>query len=230
MEFKLNEFTRSLTRNETVTKQYHLPEWLSEAQKDVIVKLIMNANHSKLTVNSMKLGFKQAGCPHDVDEKSSKQLQNLVSRLNLKMPHHNKKQLEIADLVEYFQTLRGIPSASDSNKLHVIDEFTVKEGDVFIPMASFAMLQLPKLMKEDFIIIPKIILPIFTHIWQFILSLLSYFVCVVGVSSWALSRGNHYFLILKNGVVEQLVQLFRSRTLLSHRRSYKEKSLNNSIS
>ena len=44
----------------------------------------------------MKLGLKQAGCPHDVDERSSKQLQNLVSRLNLKMPHHNKKQLEIA--------------------------------------------------------------------------------------------------------------------------------------
>ena len=99
---------------------------------------------------------------------------------------------------------------------------------IFIPYRVFSRLMLWS--RGKYITPPKIILPIFTHIWQFILSLLSYFVCNVSVSSSALSRGNHYFLILKNGVVEQLVHVFRSRTLLSHRRFHMDKSLKNSIS
>jgi len=51
---------------------------------------------------------------------------------------------------------------------------------IFFPYRVFSRLMLWS--RAKYITPPKIIFPIFTHIWQFILSLLSYFVCVVSVS------------------------------------------------
>ena len=80
MEYKLNEFTRSYTRNENLTHQYHAARLLSDAQKDVMVKATMNANQTKLSASSIRLGFNQAGCPLDITQQSSKQLQTMVPK------------------------------------------------------------------------------------------------------------------------------------------------------